>query len=113
MEYPPRRYLHWGNSVIGITHGDRVKPGDLAMTMLREADIAGKKFLNWHLGHTHTLREDEVHGITFRWFRSPQAPSEWEEKNLYGNNLREITGIVWDIDYGPEDTFRYAVRGEA
>lgn len=113
LDDSPRRYLYWGYSVIGLTHGDRIKPADLAMTMFREARTEDARFLEWHLGHNHTRREEEVHGVHFQWFRSPQDPSEWEHKNLFNHNRRDITGIVWDLLDGPEDTFRYTVRSDA
>jgi len=107
----PRRYLYWGTSVIGLAHGDRAKPADMAMTMFREADTSGAVFLEWHLGHEHTRREEEVHGVNFQWFRSPADPSEWELQNFYGHNRHDIVGIVWDRDNGPEDTFRVHYQG--
>lgn len=108
----PRRYLRWGSSLIGLTHGDRVKPVDLAMSMFREQTTVGVRFFEWHLGHIHTRREDEIHGVTFQWFRTPSDPSEWEQKNLYGHNRKDITGIVWDRAEGPKDTFRHTLGSD-
>lgn len=101
-----RQYLEWGDNLIGFTHGDRVKPVDLALTMLREAPTQGKVNLQWHLGHIHTAKADEIHGVLLRWFRSPAEPDEWSNKQAFGHNGRDITGIVWDKQDGDIAEFR-------
>lgn len=108
MPMEDRHYVAFGVNLIGFTHGDRVKPADLAMAMFREHPTNGDgyRFLEWHMGHVHTQREHEDHGVLFRWFRTPRAPNRWEIRHGYGHNLRTITGIVWDEVHGPVATVR-------
>ena len=112
IEAGDRRYIEWGTNLIGLTHGDRNKPVDLAMSMFREANTVGKRFFEWHLGHIHTRREDEIHGVTFQWFRSPNDPGMWEEKQMFNHNNRDIVGMLWHKDQGNIATYRHSFTGK-
>lgn len=112
IESADRRYIEWGNVLIGLTHGDRNKPVDLAMTMFREANTTGKQFFEWHLGHIHTRREDEIHGVTFQWFRTPNDHGMWEEKQMFNHNNRDIVGMLWHKEQGNVATFRHTFPGK-
>lgn len=102
-----REYVEWGVNLIGITHGDEVKPKDLPMVMMREADTFNKEVFEWHLGHIHTSKLDEYQGVQLRWFRTPADSGPWAERKGYGLNQKEITGIVWDDKFGKVAEFPY------
>ena len=99
-DFEDRAYIDWGVATIGLTHGDEAKPPDLAMTLLRETDPTGKHVWEWHLGHIHTRRIDELHGVTLRRFRSPSEADEWHRKRTFSHNTKDIVGIIWDRELG-------------
>lgn len=101
-----RQYITWGSTLIGLAHGDDIKPMDLVMSMFREADTSGVRYFAWHLGHIHTRREEEVHGVLIRHFRTAQAPSSWEEAKGYGHNGRDVVGILHHVSEGDVAEFR-------
>ncbi len=101
-----RQYIRWGNSLIGLAHGDDVKPMDLVMSMFREQSTDGVVYPVWHLGHYHTRREDEVHGVLLRYFRTARGSGEWEEPKGYGHNKKDMVAIVHHKDIGDIAEFR-------
>jgi hypothetical protein len=100
-----RNAIEWGINLIGLWHGDRQKNPDIAMTLMREFDTRGKRVFEVHLGHEHTRKEDEIHGVLLRRFRTPTPPSDWSDRNLYGHNQKSITGILWHRDLGEIATY--------
>ena len=107
-----RAVIDWGINLIGVWHGDRQKPADIAMTLLREFDTSGKKVFEVHLGHTHTRHEEEVHGVLLRRFRSPTKDDAWHHDRLFNHNLKSITGILWNRDRGEVATYPVAFVGD-
>lgn len=100
-----RAVIDWGTNLIGLWHGERQKNTDIAMSLLRENDTLGKEHLEVHLGHVHTRREDEIHGVLLRRFRTPTPETPWSDRHLYAHNLKSITGILWDQDEGEIASF--------
>lgn len=106
-----RKYIRWGKTLIGLSHGESIKPIDLAMTMFQEGSSIGIAHRQWHLGHYHTRREEEVHGVLMRWFGTPSSPGEWEVTKGYNHNKREVVGILHDVEDGEVASFRRVVGG--
>ena len=101
LEDVGRQYIHWGVNLIGLNHGDKVKPIDLVMSMFHEADTSQAEHMEWHLGHYHTRRVEEVHGVTVRSFQSAREPGNWDITHAHNHNKREIVGILWHSSEGP------------
>lgn len=95
-----RAAIDWGRNLIGLWHGDRQKNPDIAMTLMREFDTRGKDVLEVHLGHEHHRRDEEVHGVMLRRFRTPTPDNDWATRNLYHHSQKSITGLLWDRDLG-------------
>jgi hypothetical protein len=110
---PRRAYLEWGTVLIGLWHGDRQKQVDVALTLLRERDTAGKRVLEVHLGHEHHRQSDEIHGVLLRRFRAPTPDNEWAEDNLFNHAVKSITGIVWHRESGEVAEFPVSFVGES
>lgn len=108
-----RAAIDWGVNLVGLWHGDRQKPVDIAMTLLREFDTRGKKVLEVHLGHEHTRREDELHGVLLRRFRTPTPDNEWATEKLFNHNTKSITGILWNKDRGVIAEYPFTFVGES
>jgi hypothetical protein len=108
-----RAAIDWGINLIGLWHGDRQKNVDIAMTLLREFDTRGKHVLEVHLGHEHSRREDEIHGVLLRRFRSPTPDNAWAADNLFNHSGKSITGILWSRDRGEIATYPVNFVGDA
>lgn len=103
-----RAYLKWGTTTIGLSHGDEIKPADLPMLMLREAGVTSNH--QWHLGHFHTRKEQEVQGVLLRYFGTPSNTGEWEMSKGYVGNRKEIVGMIFDQEDGEIATLRRVIR---
>ena len=107
-----RAAIDWGVNLVGLWHGDKQRNEDIAMTLMREFDTRGKRVLEVHLGHLHTRREDEVHGVLLRRFRTPTPDNSWAREKLYSHNAKSITGILWNRDRGPIAEYPVTFVGE-
>lgn len=106
-----RSYLRWGNTTIGLAHGDGLKSSELPLLMFRESDAAGTTAHHqWHLGHDHTRREEEVQGILIRYFGTPSNAGEWEVTKGYTGNRKEIVGMIFDKEDGEIATLRRVIK---
>jgi len=99
-DFQDRYYLNWGPAVIGLTHGKEEKRTDLPLIMLREADTTGCNVFEWHLGHYHTRRVDEIGGVVLRQFGSPAEDSSYEIKKGYIAHQKKIVGLLWSMRNG-------------
>jgi len=107
-----RAAIDWGVNLIGLWHGDKQRNEDIAMTLMREFNTTEKRVLEVHLGHLHTRREDEVHGVLLRRFRTPTPDNTWASERLFNHNVKSITGILWNQDLGPVAEFPVTFVGE-
>jgi predicted phosphodiesterase len=112
IEFENRAYIDWGVATIGLAHGDGIKPQDLAMTMLRETDPRGKHVWEWHLGHIHTRRIDEIHGVTLRRFRSPSDDDTWHRHKALNHNGKDIVALLWNKGRGQVAEYPYCFVGD-
>lgn len=105
----PRKYHVFGNVLVGYTHGDKGKLNDLPLLMATEMrEVYGiTKFHEWHTGHIHTLRVNELHGIRVRTLPALCSPDSWHAENGYVGNLRSSEAFVWDRTEGLIGTVIY------
>jgi len=111
-DFENRAYIDWGVTTIGLAHGDGIKPQDLAMTILRETDSRGKYIWEWHLGHTHTRRIDELHGVTLRRFRSPSDDDTWHRHRAFNHNGKDVVALLWNKERGQVAEYPYCFVGD-
>jgi hypothetical protein len=106
-----RKYVRFGNSVMGFTHGDGAKESDLGQIMLVEArpHMSDARHLYWYVHHYHhkirkalgvrsMMREKDHTAMTVmqagagamegdnvmvEYVRSPSAPDGWHDRNGY------------------------------
>lgn len=85
------KYYVWGNTLLGLTHGNLAAAKDLPLTMAieRSKDFAAAKFREFHLGHLHHQREKvfqpvlEDKGIVVRHLSSLTAADAWHASKGY------------------------------
>ena len=84
-----RKYLLYGNTLIGFDHGDGAKEKDAESLMAHEArDMWAKAkysyFYKHHIHHKRVVKwrsgEDFI-GLTVEYLRSPSASDGWHKKN--------------------------------
>lgn len=82
-----RKYFQYGLSLIGTTHGDGAKEGDLGEIMAHESGQmwVDTKFRYWYCHHLHhKIAKDKI-GYTIEYTRSPSPADRWHADNGYLN----------------------------
>jgi hypothetical protein len=92
-----RKYYQYGRTLLGLTHGNDIKHGDLYSLMATEAPVqfADTTWREWHLGHLHKEHLTEKHGIRTRILPSLCAADAWHGSKGFVGNLRLAEAFVW------------------
>lgn len=80
-----RKYFQYGLSLIGTTHGDGAKEGDLGEIMAHESGQmwVDTKFRYWYCHHLHhKIAKDKI-GYTIEYTRSPSPADRWHDMQGY------------------------------
>lgn len=90
------RYHTFGSSLIGITHGDKVKPARLPSIMaIDEAPAWGAtKHRYWYLGHVHHQRVIEEGGCIMESFRTLAPQDAWHTSMGYRSGRSMICDVL-------------------
>jgi len=111
----PRKYYHFGNLLLGLTHGSEEKESSLPMLMA--TDIESKpmwsetKFHEWHLAHIHRKRNvkyeinksrelNEDLGVTIRYLSSLTGTEEWHHKKGFVGSIKAADAFIWNDIFG-------------
>jgi hypothetical protein len=112
-----RKYVEWGNCLLGLTHGNEEKHGDLRHIMSEEAREAWARtvFREWHLGHLHHKKEthfqplSEINGVMVRILSSLSATDAWHYLKGY-LPLRAAQAFLWDKQDGMIAQFNHTPK---
>jgi hypothetical protein len=114
-----RKYLKFGNNLIGFTHGAHEKIKQLPSIMPIEEPLlwAASKHREWHLGDKHHKqdllnRTEDVDGVTIRLLRSLSATDTWHFDKGYIGAPRAAEGFLWDKVDGLIAPFKAILRSE-
>jgi hypothetical protein len=107
-EFNPRSYYRFGKNLIGMEHGDKVRPGDLALTMATEAPQmwADSEYRMWLRGHLHK-RQGMLHfvtedkGVVARTIPALCPTDNYHQLRAYVGNKRAAEGLYFHEQYGP------------
>lgn len=129
-----RKYLQFGDNLLGFTHGDGAKETDLPSIMQFEArqEWASSRFAFWFLHHWHHkdakvygkakgakliekdhagvtvlrngLGRDPVNNVFTEVIRSPSPPDAWHHRNGY-LNMQAIEGVTFHAEEGMKERF--------
>lgn len=118
-----RKYVKYGNNLIGFTHGDGAKNKDLSNLMQYEAKQmwADCKFAYWYVHHMHhkyrqvnniDIEKDHIgitvigtygdigeHNTCIECVRSPSPADSWHSRNGY-INTQAIEGFIHNVHDG-------------
>lgn len=94
-------YFEFGNVLIGVTHGDRLKIADLPSIMAadRPAMWGQAKHRYWWTGHIHHTKHQEYRGCTVEAFNTLAASDAWHSASGY-RSMRQMQRIDVDKRHG-------------
>jgi hypothetical protein len=109
-----RKYVEWGEVLLGFTHGNEEKENSLPLLMAtEEKEMWGRTtFHEWHLGHFHKKRSvkftvfdkaqmlNEDLGVTVRYLSSLSGLEEWHYKKGYIGTHKAGEAFVWNDKSG-------------
>jgi len=91
-----RKYFRYHNNLIGTTHGDGAKEGDLPLLMAHEtgSDWAECKHKYFYTHHIHHKKSKDYMGVTIESMRSPSGPDSWHAKQGYLHAPKAIEAFI-------------------
>lgn len=92
-----RKYVHYHNCLIGLTHGDKEKAANLPGIMAQEVPhLWGQtKYREFHMGHFHHEKVKEMIGCTLRWMRSISGTDVWHSDAGYVGSIKSAECFIW------------------
>jgi hypothetical protein len=102
---PAKFHYHvFGKNLIGVTHGDMVKPDALGGIMAtdRPEDWGTTKFRYWLTGHVHNRRVFELPGCLVESFRTLAGKDSWTAASGYRAG-RDMCSIVLHDEFGERE----------
>jgi hypothetical protein len=97
-----RKYYRYHNNLIGTTHGDGAKVGDLGLLMAEEAkmDWGYTKHRYFYTHHVHHKTSKDFIGVTVESLRSPSGADSWHHRNGYAHAPKAIEGFLHSKEHG-------------
>lgn len=106
----PRKYIHFGNCLIGFTHGDKEKKRIEKIMQVEAAEAWGKcRYREIHQGHLHSEQVKEDGGVIIRNLSSVTGTDSWHHNSGYVGSVRKCTCFLWDKDSGLDSTFNVVI----
>lgn len=114
-ECRPRKYVHYGQNLIGFIHGDRISHEKLPMMMAQECREVWAKtqFREWHLGHFHSKKtkvfvaHQDLQAVQVRLLPSLCPADAWHASMGYFSKPA-AEAYYWDQDKGCVATFTHS-----
>lgn len=108
----PRKYYRFGKVLLGLDHGDKQKPSDLALTMAVESpeNWAKTKYREFLRGHFHKQTNMfhqviEEKGVVIRVLPALCPPDEWHNVRGFIGNHRAADALFYHREHGPAGNF--------
>jgi hypothetical protein len=100
-------FYEFGKVLIGLTHGDTAKPGDLPLIMAHDmAEAWGRTvYRYWYHGHIHNKQLREFPGCLVESWRTLAAKDAWHAAEGYRSG-RDMTLVVMHREYGEVERHR-------
>lgn len=110
---PLRKYVRWGHTLLGFTHGSEEKMADLPLIMAQERpqDWAETVYRGWRIGHFHKRKQtkftagDSFQGVEVRVVRSLSGTDAWHYSRGFVKERRGIEAFVHHIEDGEVGAF--------
>ncbi|MEI6084017.1 MAG: hypothetical protein WCS70_06915 [Verrucomicrobiota bacterium] len=106
--YKTRKYLEYGKTLLGFTHGDKENHGRLTTLMITENPntFGHAKTKEWHLGHFHKEKEtrfvaaDREGDVTVRVLPSLCGTDAWHYEQGYVITNKVAEAYLYHYDVG-------------
>lgn len=103
-----RKYYKYGNSLIGLEHGDGAKVDNLPLLMAQERpqDWANSIYRYWYLHHLHHKVKIKYRdakdfiGVTVEYLRSPSGSDSWHSRKGYTGVKKAVEGFIHSKKHG-------------
>lgn len=106
----PRKYVEYGNTLIGFSHGDKEKKRiDTIMQVEARESWGRTKYHEWHLAHFHSEQTRETGGVIVRHISSPTGSDTWHCESGYVGAIRKCQCFIWDKEYGLKTIFNIVI----
>lgn len=106
-----RKYVGFGDVLLGFCHGDKGKMSDYPLLMATEQpELFGQsKFREIHTGHRHQTRTQESHGVRVRILPALCPPDAWHAEQGFTGNQRSAEAYIWHRTEGLVGTAIYTI----
>ena len=117
-EPSPRKYITYGKTLLGFTHGNNEKHADLPLIMAKEMpqEWANAEYTEWHTGHLHKSKSlnwvdiDERFGTIVRILPSLSGTDSWHHEKGYIGNIRSAQAYAWSKEYGYKGQYQVNLK---
>ena len=97
-----RKGFLYGNSLIGTTHGDGAKHGDLPLLLATEFphewSLSKHRYIYTH--HVHHKTSKDVMSVCIESLRSPSGTDSWHHRNGYQHAPKAVEAFVHHKEFG-------------
>ena len=106
----PRKYISYGNVLLGFTHGDKEKKRLDKIMQVEASEQWGKStYREIHSAHLHSEHVVEDGGIIIRNLSSVTGTDAWHHNAGYVGAVRKCTCFLWDKERGLDSTFNVVI----
>lgn len=99
-----RKYIEYGNTLIGYTHGDKEKKRIFGNMQVEAAPAWGRTlYREWHTAHLHSEQVKEENGIIVRRLSSVTGPDSWHFTHGYIGAIPKQQSFLWHKKEGLRD----------
>lgn len=97
-----RKAYRYGKNLIGTTHGDGAKHGDLPLLLATEfpLDWSMTSHRYVYIHHLHHKTSKDYIGVTVESLRSPSGTDSWHHQKGYQHSPKAIEGFIHHKDFG-------------
>jgi len=97
-----RKGYLYGKNLIGTTHGDGAKHGDLPLLLATEFphewSISKHRYVYTH--HVHHKTSKDIMSVCVESLRSPSGTDSWHHRNGYQYSPKAVEGFLHHKDFG-------------
>lgn len=103
-------YIEYGKWLLGIHHGDKQRPRDLAASMARDMPEAWARTTHrlWCTGHYHKEEVKTYPGVKHKVFGALPPPDSWHASRGYSGD-GEMEMITFRREGGKHSTYTYEI----
>lgn len=97
-----RKGYLYGKNLIGTTHGDGAKHGDLPLLLATEFphewSLSKHRYVYTH--HVHHKTSKDIMSVCIESLRSPSGTDSWHHRNGYQHSPKAVEGFIHSKDSG-------------